>query len=188
MFFDGWSDLLSVVLKAPLAYGWVVVVLRSSGKRTLSKLNAFDLVVTVAFGSVLASALLDADVAWSEAAVAVSMLTAGQWLVAWCTARSRRFSRMVRAEPQAIVVHGVVQPTAMRNERLSSADLRAALRRGGVARIEDAALVVLETDGSISVLTSLPDGADATSDVTGIDGPEVPTRTVIDGVGRDGAG
>lgn len=75
MFADSWSDLLAVLVKAPLASIWLVVVLRTSGKRTLSKLNAFDLVVTVALGSVLASAVLDAAVSWLEADWSISVLT-----------------------------------------------------------------------------------------------------------------
>lgn len=157
MFFDGWSDLLAVLVKAPLAYAWVVVVLRISGKRTLSKLNAFDLVVTVAFGSVLASALLDTTVSLAEAALAVVLLAGGQFVVAWATVRSERFSRAVRAEPRALVVHGRARPAALRRERVSPADLRASLRNAGITELDRAAMVVLETDGSISVLTERPE-------------------------------
>ena len=52
MFFTSWYDLLLVVV-GTLAYGGLVLFLRVSGKRTLTKLNAFDLVVTVALGSTL---------------------------------------------------------------------------------------------------------------------------------------
>ena len=58
MLFDSWAGLGRVVLIGTLAYGALVLLLRISGKRTLSKLNAFDLVVTVALGSTLATVLL----------------------------------------------------------------------------------------------------------------------------------
>jgi uncharacterized membrane protein YcaP (DUF421 family) len=72
MWFDSWSDILRVVLAGSAAYAWLVALLRVSGKRTLAKLNAFDLVVTVAFGSTLATILLSSDVSWSEGAAALA--------------------------------------------------------------------------------------------------------------------
>ena len=74
MWFDGWSDILRVALVGGAAYLTLLVVLRVSGKRTLAKLNAFDLVVTVALGSTLATILLSKDVSWSEGAVALGGL------------------------------------------------------------------------------------------------------------------
>ncbi len=50
MFFDSWYDLLRILVVGVLAYAGLVLLLRTTGKRTLSKMNAFDLVVTVALG------------------------------------------------------------------------------------------------------------------------------------------
>ncbi|HUH13323.1 MAG TPA: hypothetical protein VMK65_09445, partial [Longimicrobiales bacterium] len=58
MFFDSWTGLGRVLLVGALAYAALILILRISGKRTLTKLNAFDLVVTVALGSTLATTLL----------------------------------------------------------------------------------------------------------------------------------
>ena len=66
MFFDGWAGLLRVLVVGALAYAALVLLLRVSGKRTLSKMNAFDLVVTVALGSTLATVLPSRDVALAE--------------------------------------------------------------------------------------------------------------------------
>ena len=62
MFFDDWGGLARVAVVGFLAYGGLVLLLRVSGKRTLSKMNAFDLVVTVALGSTLATILLSSSV------------------------------------------------------------------------------------------------------------------------------
>ena len=66
MFFDGWSGPLRVLAVGTCAYAALVLLLRCSGKRTLSKMNAFDLVVTVALGSTLATVLLSKGVALAE--------------------------------------------------------------------------------------------------------------------------
>ena len=53
MFFDDWNGLLRTVVVGILADIAIVVLLRITGKRTLSKMNAFDLIVTVALGSTM---------------------------------------------------------------------------------------------------------------------------------------
>lgn len=70
MFFDTWSGLGRVVVISACAYAALIVVLRISGKRTLGKMNAFDLAVTVAIGSTLATVLLSKDVALAEGILA----------------------------------------------------------------------------------------------------------------------
>lgn len=67
MFFDTWAGLGRTLMVGVLAYAALVSLLRISGKRTLSKMNTFDLVVTVALGSTLATVLLSKDVALAEA-------------------------------------------------------------------------------------------------------------------------
>lgn len=63
-FFISWEGVVRVLVTSVLAYVGLVLLLRISGKRTLTKLNAFDLVVTVALGSTLATILLSN--AWSS--------------------------------------------------------------------------------------------------------------------------
>jgi hypothetical protein len=74
IFFSGWDGLLRTLVVGVLAYVVLVGFLRLSGKRTLSKMNAFDLVVTVALGSTLATILLSKDVALAEGALAFALL------------------------------------------------------------------------------------------------------------------
>ena len=74
MFFDSWTGLGRVLLVGTLAYVALVAILRISGKRTLTKLNAFDLVVTVVLGSTLATVLLSKDVALAEGDLAMVLL------------------------------------------------------------------------------------------------------------------
>ena len=79
MFFDSWTGLGRVLVVGTLAYVALVAVLRISGKRTLTKLNAFDLVVTVALGSTLATILLSNSVALADGFL--------QWHC-WCSCSS----------------------------------------------------------------------------------------------------
>jgi uncharacterized membrane protein YcaP (DUF421 family) len=152
LLFDGWSGLLRVAVVGVAAYLALVAILRVSGKRTLSKMNAFDLVVTVALGSTLATVLLANDVALAEGVLALALLAALQYAVTWTSIRSRRVRRWVKASPTLLVHRGEVLADAARAVRVSEDEIEAALRQAGLASIREAAAVVLETDGSISVV------------------------------------
>jgi uncharacterized membrane protein YcaP (DUF421 family) len=69
MFFSGWESLFRTLVVGVLAYVALVAFLRLSGNRTLSKMNAFDLVVTVSLGSTLATVLLTRDIALADGAL-----------------------------------------------------------------------------------------------------------------------
>jgi uncharacterized membrane protein YcaP (DUF421 family) len=69
--FDTWAGLAQVAVVGVLAYAGLLLLLRISGKRTLAKMNAFDLVVSVALGSTLATTLLSRDVAVAEGVLAL---------------------------------------------------------------------------------------------------------------------
>jgi uncharacterized membrane protein YcaP (DUF421 family) len=70
MIFDGWGSIARTAIVGVLAYAALVVLLRISGKRTLAKMNAFDLVVTVALGSTLATILLSKEVSLASGVAA----------------------------------------------------------------------------------------------------------------------
>src|SRR5690242_7268282 len=100
------ADWIRTLTVAPAVYLALVVVLRVSGKRTLAKLNAFDLVVTVALGSLLASAAVESNVGFVQAALAIGLLVALQAVVSWSSARWGRVRQLVTATPTALVVDG----------------------------------------------------------------------------------
>lgn len=171
MWFDTWEDLARVAVVGIAAYATVIVVLRLSGKRTLSKLNAFDLVVTVALGSTLATILLNRDVSWTEGALAVALLAGLQFVVAWASARLSRGRSVVTAPPTLLLREGRPIPAALRGQRVTMSEVRQAVRATGNGDLSSVAAVVLESDGTLSVVTraSLGNGS-ALDDVTGATG------------------
>ena len=162
MFFDSWQGLLRVLIVSVCAYAALVLMLRVAGKRTLSKMNAFDLVITVALGSTLASIVISKDVALTEGLFAFFMLISLQFLVAWSSVRSKTVSKIVKADPRLLFFHGRFLSTAMRAERVNEDEVLAAIRSGNFARLEDVGAVVLETDGSFTVLKNAGDEAPST--------------------------
>ncbi len=151
MFFDSWSGLVRVVVVGTCAYVALVVLLRSSGKRTLAKLNAFDFIVTVALGSTLATVLLSFSVALVEGVTALALLVALQYAVAWSSVRSTRVERLVKSQPALLYRDGFLHDT-MRRERVTQDEVRQAARGQGHADLDSVGAVVLETDGTLSFL------------------------------------
>ena len=152
MIFESWYGLLRILVVGPLAYAALVLLLRVSGKRTLAKLNAFDLIVTVALGSTLATVLLSRSVALVEGVTGLVVLVALQYAVAWLSVRSDLVSRLVKSEPTLLLHHGAFLPAALRGQRVTESEVRSALRASGIAEPSGAAAVILETDGSMSVI------------------------------------
>jgi uncharacterized membrane protein YcaP (DUF421 family) len=171
MFFDNWFGLLRVLVVGTLAYAALVALLRVSGKRTLSKLNAFDLVVTVALGSTLATVLLSKDVALAEGLLAFALLAGLQWAVAKLSLGSPRFGRLVKSEPRLLLHRGQFLGGALRDERVTREEVLAALRASGVADAAGVTAVVLETDGSFTVVRDAR--AAGASTLEGVAGREV---------------
>lgn len=152
MWFDTWSDVIRTLVLGAASYATLVALLRFSGKRTLSQLNAFDFVVTVALGSTLATILLSSDVSWAEGAAALLLLAGLQFVVAWSTARWQRLRGLVTSSPRVLLRDGVLDAMAVRSVRLTDAEVRQAVRSSGSGDLSSIAAVVLETDGTLSVI------------------------------------
>jgi uncharacterized membrane protein YcaP (DUF421 family) len=152
VFFDDWSAVLRVAVAGVASYVALLAMLRASGKRTLAKLNAFDLIVTVALGSSLAAILLTADVALAEGLLALGLLIGAQYLVAWTAVRVRGVRRLVKSTPTLLVRDGRLLEDRLRRQRVSPEEVRQAVRASGKGGLERVAALVLETDGTLSVI------------------------------------
>lgn len=154
MFFDGWASIGRILIVGSLSYIALVLMLRVSGKRTLAKMNAFDLVVTVALGSTLATVLLSKDVSLVAGVFAMALLIGLQYVVAWFSVRSALVRRVARSEPRLLVRRGQMLDHALKSERVSKDEVLAAIRKEGLAGTHDVDALILETDGSFSVVPS----------------------------------
>jgi uncharacterized membrane protein YcaP (DUF421 family) len=154
MFFDSWAGVGRTLLVGTAAYAALIVILRVSGKRTLSKLNAFDLVVTVALGSTLASILTSKDVPLADGVAALALLVALQYAVAWSASRWPRVNQLAKSEPRVLFHRGHFVREAMRAERVSEDEVLAAVREASVSRLDEVEFVILESSGEISVVGS----------------------------------
>ena len=169
-FFDGWYNIGRAAGLALIGFVALIVILRASGKRTLSKMNVFDFVFVVAVGSVFAATIIEKDVTLIEGLVALTTLVVIQAILAAITARYERFERLLNGEPTLLFSHGKFLHRALKKERVTEEEVRAAIREQGVTRVEDVDAVVIENDGSLTVAwTSRRPGESSLVDATGPD-------------------
>ena len=102
-YFKDWESLMHTIIVTIIAYAAVVVVLRFFGKRVLSKFNAFDLVVTVALGSTLATVATSPTVPLADGMAALVLLVVLRMAIAWMVTRVERFGRLVKAQPTLLL-------------------------------------------------------------------------------------
>ncbi|ACY18879.1 DUF421 domain-containing protein [Haliangium ochraceum] len=159
MFWNGWWPLTRIAVIGVLGYVGLVFLLRITGNRTLSKMNSFDFVVTVAFGSMIGGGILNPKISLSEMLAAFAVLVFLQYAVTWLAVRSRRFEAIIKTPAQRLVVDGVMQPQAMRAARVSEGNIRGAQREHGVWELREVGAAYLESDGSISILRADDRGA-----------------------------
>lgn len=173
MFFENWFAILRILIVGVLAYASLIVILRISGKRTLSKWNAFDFIVTIALGSTLATVITSKDVVFIEGFLGLSLLVALQFLITWLAVRLKAVRAAVGGDPTLLLYRGRILNDALIGQRVTASEVRAAVRSSGVGSLNDIEAVVLETDGNFSVIKMSDRGSgSALLDVEGYKGVE----------------
>ncbi len=160
IFFSDWQSIIRILIVSVAAYASLIFLLRISGKRTLSKMNAFDLIVTIALGSTLATVILDKSVSLLEGILAFASLVGLQYVITYLSSRYKPISKIVKSSPALIMYKGELLRKNMRSERVAQDEVWAALREKGLSSVPGAGAVILETDGSLTVIKQLNDPQD----------------------------
>ena len=152
--FAGWEQVGRVVFVGTIAYASLVLLIRTSTKRTLAQLSAFDFVITVALGSAYGRILTATEVGLFEALIAFALLASLQYVLATAESRSPRFAQLVKAPPSLLFYRGEYVHGAMRRERIAPAEIDAAVRSSGTGSLDEIEAVILESGGSFSIIPS----------------------------------
>ncbi len=150
-----WGKVVHTLLVGTLSYFGLIVWLRVSGKRTLSKWNSFDFVVTVALGSILASAILSESTPFAQAMVGIGLLVLFQFLLTWLSVRTKIIQQIIKAEPTLLVFKGNFLDDVLKDKRVAKGEVLAAIRVKGYSCVEEIGAIILETNGNFSVIKDL---------------------------------
>lgn len=143
---------IELVARTVIIYVVFVAVLRVFGKRELGQFTIFDLALLLLAANALQPAMTGPDNSVVGGLVILATIFALNWITAMVREHVPWARRLLEPEPTVLARDGVWLDMASQAENLDEADLTAALREHGLERVEDARLVVLEQDGSISVV------------------------------------
>lgn len=153
IFFDSWESVARIAINTTLAYAAIIILLNLSGKRTLSKMNAFDFIVTVALGSSLATVALSKDVTLLDGVLAFIMFIFLQYCLTWLSVRVKAVKKIITNDPMLLLYQGKMLPDVMKKERITKEELYVAARESGITDLQDIHAIILETTGTISVIS-----------------------------------
>jgi uncharacterized membrane protein YcaP (DUF421 family) len=146
------APVVALVLRAAVVYAFLLVALRVAGRRELAQMTSFDLVLLLLISNAVQNSMNAGDNSLGGGLVSALTLVAINWVVGYATWRWRRVERFVQGKPIRIVTDGRVHVGALESQLLTLSELWSALRKQGIARITDCALVTLEPDGTLSAV------------------------------------
>lgn len=146
------SEVIRISLVSLLYFISLIIILRISGKRTLSKMNAFDFVVTIALGSIFATIILDSSISLMSGLTAIVSLIFYQYIITFLSVRFKKFKNITKSKPSLLYYNGQFFDDSLKKERIALDELKQAVRNSGFASIEDITAIVLETNGTLSII------------------------------------
>jgi uncharacterized membrane protein YcaP (DUF421 family) len=155
MFFESWDSIIRSFVITILAYIILVFMLRVSGKRTLSKMNAFDFVITVALGSCMATVALNKNVPLADGALVFFLLIMLQYIITWLSVRIDKVKKIITCTPTLLLYKGEMLKEVMEKERVTIEEMYVAARKKGFTSLKDIDAIVLETTGDLDVVSSM---------------------------------
>jgi uncharacterized membrane protein YcaP (DUF421 family) len=145
---------MDIIIRALIVFVFVYLVLRALGKRELSEMTSFELVLLFVVGDLVQQSITQKDTSLTAAVLAIStiaLLIAAQSYVVF---RFQRTRPVLEGEPHVIVSNGQVLEQALQRERMTTDDLKVAARQQGIADLDDVRIAIVEADGKLSFIQS----------------------------------
>jgi uncharacterized membrane protein YcaP (DUF421 family) len=156
-------SIVEKVIRPILVYGFLIVLLRIAGQRTLSQMNAFDLIVLLTLSNTVQNAIIGNDNSVLGGMIGATTLVVVNVLVVRYLYKHQGLDRRLEGEPIVLVENGRFLRKNCERALITEDEVMAAIRRQGAAELADVDRVVLETSGTVSVILHHPTGEEAIS-------------------------
>jgi uncharacterized membrane protein YcaP (DUF421 family) len=143
---------MDIVLRAAVVFAFLIVLTRVIGRRELSSLQPFDLILLIILGDAVQQGLTQDDYSLTGAFLAVGTIAVLQVLVSWVSYRFPRTRKVIEGTPIIVVQDGEPIENNLKRERLDLDDVAEAARQQGIARLDEIKWAVLETTGQLSFI------------------------------------
>lgn len=144
---------MDIVLRAALAFGFLFIVLRLIGRRELSTLEPFDLILLVVIGDLIQQGVTQSDYSLTGMVLAVGTITLLTVLSSWLVFRFRSVRSVLEPVPLIVIQDGKPVEHNLRHERLTLEEVAAAARQQQIASLAEVRWAVVESNGTISFIT-----------------------------------
>ena len=143
---------MDIVLRGIAVFIFLFVLVRVMGRRELSSLEPFDLILLIVLGDAVQQGLTQDDYSLTGAFLAIGTIAIMQVTVSYANFRFPKLRPVLDGEPIVVVQDGKPIERNLRRERVTIEDLAAAARQQNIAKIEDVQWAVMETSGAISFI------------------------------------
>ncbi|MGE0551169.1 MAG: DUF421 domain-containing protein [Kofleriaceae bacterium] len=145
-------DILETIGRVAIVYAACMVLLRISGRREMSELGPMDLLTMLLLSETVSPALTGGDNSVPTGLVAATTLMVLCVVTAQISYRSRRAERAIQGEALVLIRDGDVDAHVMRKFMITDEDLRAALHKSGLLRVDEVKRAYVEADGEITII------------------------------------
>ncbi len=148
--------MITLFARTLIIYLFTFIIVRLMGKRQISDMQPFDLVITLLIADLAAMPISDSSTPLLHGLVPVIALFVLHRIVSYASLKSEKLRRLVCGSPLVVIAHGIVSEDVMRSANYSFTDLMEQLRIKDVFSISQVEFAILETNGSLSVLLKGP--------------------------------
>jgi uncharacterized membrane protein YcaP (DUF421 family) len=144
---------MDLAIRAIVGFAFVFFLTRVVGKRELSTMEPFDVIMLVMLGDLVQQGITQNDFSVTGLVIVAGTVAIMTVLTSYLSFRFKRLRPILDGEPVIIVRDGEVLPRNLRRERLTVEEVSAAARLEQIASLDDVRWAVLETNGQISFIT-----------------------------------
>jgi uncharacterized membrane protein YcaP (DUF421 family) len=141
---------MDIVIRAAVIFAFIYVLMRMLGRRELSSMEPFDLILLVVIGDLVQQGVTQSDYSVTGALLAVSTIALLTVLVSWSSFRFRRLRPILAGEPIVLIENGEVIEANLRRQRLTVEEIESEARLEQIKSLGEVRWAILETNGRIS--------------------------------------
>ena len=149
---------MDVALRAIIVFVLLLVVTRAVGRRELSSMEPFDLILLVVMGDLIQQGVTQSDYSLTGTLIVLGVIAVMTVLTSYVSFRFPRLRGTLEGEPIVLVEHGRIIERNLHRERMTRDELAAEARLAQIADLDRVRLAVLETNGQISFIQEEPKG------------------------------
>lgn len=144
-----WWELIG---RALFVYFFLILILRSTGKRQIGQMSPFDLVLLMVLSNAVQNSMTGGDNSITSGIILAVTLVLANWTVGKLTSSSKVMEELIEGDPQVLFHNGIVYEKVLKDAQVTRQELIAAVHKAGYADLDAIRAAILENDGTISVI------------------------------------